>query len=187
VVPFQQVSLDAGVAIVNRLIERFGRTLNHGTRTFHAFPSAEDVADARVDSLRRCGLSRQKAETLRRVARAIHSDELSETRLDHLASEEAIRLLCELPGVGPWTAGLVLLRGLGRLDVFPAGDVGVARGLGTLLRLPPGASLNRVVERFGDLRGYLYFCSLGATLLARGLIHAAPPPGPSRTRNAARR
>jgi DNA-3-methyladenine glycosylase II len=82
---------------------------------------------------------------------------------------------------------LVLLRGLGRLDVFPAGDVGVARGLGTLLRLPPGASLNRVVERFGDLRGYLYFCSLGAALLARGLIHAAPPPGRSRTRNAARR
>jgi 3-methyladenine DNA glycosylase/8-oxoguanine DNA glycosylase len=30
VVPFQQMSLDAGVAIVNRLIERFGRTLKHG-------------------------------------------------------------------------------------------------------------------------------------------------------------
>ena len=32
-----------------------------------------------------------------------------------------------------------------------------------------------IVERFGDLRGYLYFCSLGASLLAKGLVHAAPP------------
>jgi DNA-3-methyladenine glycosylase II len=174
VVPFQQVSLDAGVAVVNRLVERFGPTLDHGDRTFYGFPSAEVVADARIDSLRRCGMSRRKAETLRRVAGAIASGELTEARLVRMSSEEAIRLLCELPGVGPWSAGLVLLRGLGRLDVFPPGDVGVARGLSTLMRLPPGPSLNRVIERFGDRRGYLYFCSLGAALLARGLIHAAP-------------
>ena len=176
VIPFQQVSLDAGVAIVNRLVERFGRTLEHGDRTLYTFPNAEVVADARIDSLRRCGISRRKAETLRRVAGAIASGELTETRLVRMSSEEAIRLLCELPGVGPWSAGLVLLRGLGRLDVFPPGDVGAARGLGTLMGLPPGSSLSRVVERFGDRRGYLYFCSLGAALLSRGLIHAAPPP-----------
>ncbi len=187
VVPFQQVSLDAGVAVVNRLVERFGRTLEHGDRTFHGFPGAEVVADARIDSLRRCGMSRRKAETLRRVAGAIASGELTETRLVHMSSEEAIRLLCELPGVGPWSAELVLLRGLGRLDVFPPGDVGAARGLSTLMRLPPGSSLHRVVERFGDRRGYLYFCSLGAALLTRGLIHAAPPQKRKRRPSAVRR
>jgi 3-methyladenine DNA glycosylase/8-oxoguanine DNA glycosylase len=174
VVPFQQVSLDAGIAIVNRLVERFGRTLEHDDRKFYGFPSAEVVADARIDSLGRCGLSRRKAETLRRVAGAITSGELNETRLLRMSNEEAIRLLCDLPGIGPWSAGLVLLRGLGRLDVFPPGDVGAARGLSTLMGLAPGSLLNRVVERFGDRRGYLYFCSLGAALLTRGLIHAAP-------------
>lgn len=176
VVPFQQVSLDAGVAIVNRLVERFGRIIKHGGRTFHAFPSAEVVAGARVDSIARSGLSHRKAETLRRIARAISTGELTESRLVHLGNEEAIRLLCELPGIGPWTATVVLLRGLGRLDVFPPGDVGVARGLSALLRLRPGASHERAVERFGDVRGYLYFLSLGASLLARGLVHAAPAP-----------
>jgi len=39
----------------------------------------------------------------------------------------------------------------------------------------PGPPLERVVRRFGDHRGYLYFCSLGGALLANGLIHAAPP------------
>ena len=61
----------------------------------------------------------------------------------------------------------MLLRGLGRLDVFPLGDVGAARGLSALMHLGPGASLDRIVERFGDHPGYLYFCVLGARLLAR--------------------
>ena len=68
VVPFQQLSLDAGIAIVGRLVERFGMALEHGDRTFHAFPEADVVAGARIDSIGRCGLSRSKAETLRRVA-----------------------------------------------------------------------------------------------------------------------
>ena len=93
-----------------------------------------------------------------------------------MSSKEAMRFLAELTGIGPWSASLVLLRGLGRLDVFPPGDVGAARGLSTLMRLEPGPSLDRIVERFGDHRGYLYFCSLGGSLLAKGLIHAAPSP-----------
>jgi hypothetical protein len=60
------------------------------------------------------------------------------------------------------------------LNVFPPADVGVARGLSALLHLPSPAALERLVERAGDQRGYLYFCSLGGALLAKGLIHAAP-------------
>ena len=76
---------------------------------------------------------------------------------------------------GHRSAGLVLLRRLGRLDVFPPGDVGATRGLGKLMQLESGPSLDRAVQRFGDSRGYLYFCLLGGALLAKGLIRAAPP------------
>lgn len=176
VVPFQQVSLDAGVAIVSRLVERFGESLEHDGSRFRAFPAAKVVADARPAALRRCGLSLRKAETLRRAARIIESGELTEEKLSRMASAEAIRLLTEVPGIGPWSAGLILLRGLGRLDVFPPGDVGVARGLRELLRLPEGGSAVRTIERFGEYRGYLYFCSLGAALLDEGLIQPAPSP-----------
>lgn len=174
VVPFQQVSLDAGVAIVRRLVERFGASLEHDGRRLHAFPDARVIAQARPDAITACGLSLRKAEALRHVARAIESGGVTEDKLSCLTSAEAIRLLVELPGIGPWSASLVLLRGLGRLDVFPPGDVGVARGLSQVLRLP-GPSLDRVIQRSGDHRGYLYFCSLGGALLAKGLIHAAPP------------
>jgi DNA-3-methyladenine glycosylase II len=176
VVPFQQLSLDAGVAIVGRLVERFGTFLEHDGRRLYAFPTARVVAEARLDAISACGISRRKAETLRHVARAIESGEITEEKLSRMSSKEAIRFLTELQGIGPWTASVILLRGLGRLDVFPPGDVGVVRGLSKLMHLEPGSRLDRVVERFGDHRGYLYFYSLGGGLLAKGLIHAAPPP-----------
>jgi DNA-3-methyladenine glycosylase II len=175
VVPFQQVSLDAGVAIVGRLVERFGESIEHDGHVFHAFPTSRVFADARRSALRACGLSAQKAETLRRIAHAMESGEVTEAKLAAMSSDPALRFLTELKGIGPWSASLVLLRGLGRLDVFPPGDVGAARGLGRLLGVERARSIERVVKRFGDRRGYLYFCSLGGSLLAKGLIHAAPP------------
>jgi 3-methyladenine DNA glycosylase/8-oxoguanine DNA glycosylase len=182
VVPFQQLSLDAGLAIVGRLVERFGKYLEHGARRFDAFPTAQAIAGARLAALRECGLSARKAESLRHLARAIESGELTEEKISGMPTDVALRTLIELPGIGPWSAGLVLLRGLGRMDVFPPGDVGAARRLGSLMGPRSRASLSRVVERFGDQRGYLYFCALGGSLLAKGLIHAAPtvprrPPG----------
>ncbi len=175
VVLFQQLSLDAGVAIVGRLVGRFGKSLEHDGRHFHAFPAAHDIAEARLDALRACGMSSRQAETLRRIANAIESGELTEERLSRMNSTDAIRFLTDLQGIGPWSASLVLLRGLGRLDVFPPGDVGAVRGLSRLMRVAPGPSLDRIIQRFDDHRGYLYFCSLGGALLAKNLIHAAPP------------
>jgi len=174
VVPFQQLSLDAGTAIVARLVTRFGAYLEHEGRRFHAFPTARQVAHARLDSLRACGLSRQKALTLREVARVIESGALRETEVDSLSTPAALAKLSELPGIGPWSAGLILLRGLGRLEVFPSGDVGAARGLRKLMRLDSRAALAPIIERFGRYRGYLYFCGLGGSLLEKGLIHPAP-------------
>jgi 3-methyladenine DNA glycosylase/8-oxoguanine DNA glycosylase len=178
IVPFQQLSLDAGVAIVGRLVERFGEHLEQEDRRFHAFPTAAAIAGARLDTLQRCGLSLRKADSLRYLARAIESGELTEERISRMSTNDALRTLSDLPGIGPWSAGLVLLRGLGRLDVFPPGDVGAQRGLRALVG--SRATIDRLVERFGDHRGYLYFCSLGGSLLAKGLIHAAPPPPRSR-------
>jgi DNA-3-methyladenine glycosylase II len=174
VIPFQQLSLDAGVIIVGRLVERFGASLEYEGRRFHAFPTASSVARASVRVLRACGLSLRKSESLREIARAIDSGELSEGALSNLGTADGLAMLSDLPGIGPWSAGLVLLRGLRRLDVFPAGDVGAERGLRTVLRMAERAPLTRIVARFGDYRGYLYFCALGGSLIAKRLIHPAP-------------
>ncbi|MEP7244056.1 MAG: AlkA N-terminal domain-containing protein [Gammaproteobacteria bacterium] len=174
VLPFQQLSLDAGVAIVGRLVAKFGEHLDYDGQRFYAFPTAHAIAEARLAPLRACGLSARKSQALRDLARAVDSGVVTEERLSGVSTQEALSTLTKLPGIGPWSAGLVLLRGLGRLDVFPPGDVGAMRGLRALMRRGPQAPLDRIIERFGEHCGYLYFCALGGSLLSKGLIHAEP-------------
>jgi 3-methyladenine DNA glycosylase/8-oxoguanine DNA glycosylase len=186
VVPFQQLSLDAGAAIVRRLVERFGERFSHGGQSYAAFPQASVIAGARLAPLLACGLSRAKAESLRSLAKAVEEGEVCEEAIAPLATSEALKELVALPGIGPWSAAVVLLRGFGRLEVFPPGDSGAIRGLTALLRSRSPDSLARMIERFGDYRGYLYLCGLGASLLAKGLIHSAETTtlrnGPTATR-----
>lgn len=173
VIPFQQVSLDAGVAVLSRLIERFGRTLEHEQRSYQAFPSAQRIAEARLPSLRACGLSSKKAESLRAIARSIALGELSAPALEAQNTSEALRTLTALPGIGPWSANLVALRGLGRLDAFPPGDRGATVALHNMLQLRAASDLDAALDKLGDDRGLLYFCVLGSKLLERGLIQPA--------------
>jgi DNA-3-methyladenine glycosylase II len=70
--------------------------------------------------------------------------------------EDALEALRELPGIGGWSAAVVLLRGCGRLDVFPRGDSG-ARAAIRALSQGADADPDTVAERLGNLRGMLYF------------------------------
>ncbi|MGH7108694.1 MAG: DNA-3-methyladenine glycosylase family protein, partial [Acetobacteraceae bacterium] len=173
VIPFQQVSLEAGMSVVAHLVRRFGEAIESNGQTYHVFPRAEAIAEARTASVKRSGMSLRKTQSLRAAAKAIAGGALTAESLTRLSSAQAIGRLTELGGIGPWSAALILLRGLGRLDVFPQADTGAESSLAALLRLRSRASLPKVVERFGDYRGYLYFYGLASRLLAAGLIHPA--------------
>lgn len=157
----QQVSLAAGMARLGRLAERFGPRTPDGAR--FGPPRAELVARAPLSALRDTGLSGRRAAELRELARL--PLERFERELSALSDAEARARLLELPGVGPWTADYVLVRGLGRIDVFPSGDVGAARTLGRVLgcAITPAAA-GRFAARFAPMRGMLYFCMLGYVL-----------------------
>jgi len=168
IVPYQQVSLDSGTAVVGRFVARFGRRVGD----LYAFPEPGEVAAAPAGAFAGIGLSRTKVATLQHVARLVQGGELGEEELERLPSPAAMKRLDALPGIGPWSAALVLLRGLRRLDVFPAGDVGVQRGLRALLG-EEGLDVGELAARMGERRGELYYCALGGQLLARGLIQPA--------------
>lgn len=151
-VPFQQVSLEAGQSFVNRLVVRFG-TARGG---LWLFPTPEAIANASLAELRATGLSRAKAATLLHAASLIVSGALSEAEIEQLPSDEALRLLDRLPGIGPWTASVILLRGFGRLDIFPPGDVGARRALSHLLETTSpidDANEADLLEHLGPYRG----------------------------------
>jgi DNA-3-methyladenine glycosylase II len=173
VLPFQQLSLDAGTAIIGRLVERAGASLTLHGQYWFAFPSPETIADAPMSLLRETGLSRTKAMALQTLARLTLAGELGIARFQALPTDAALAELRTLPGIGPWSAGLILLRGMRRMDVFPSGDVGAARNLTGLLGLSAPltpAEASAFAAQFGDRRGYLYFLSLGSQLLARDVL-----------------
>ncbi|MCC6174201.1 MAG: DNA-3-methyladenine glycosylase 2 [Chloroflexi bacterium] len=182
VIPFQQLSLDAGTAIVGRMIERFGQSLTVAGQRWFSFPTPESIASAPPDELHATGLSRAKTSSLQKLARLSADGGLDGESVQALPTSEALATLCALPGIGPWSAGLILLRGLRRLDVFPGGDVGAARNLTALIEpavpfTPDSASA--FAASFGDRRGYLYFLALGEQLRTHGLLEASttPPTG----------
>ena len=131
------------------------------------------IAEASVEALRKVGVSRPKAAALRSLAERALAGELETEHFQSLPTDAALKQLIALPGVGPWTAAVILLRGMRRMDVFPTGDVGAARSLPAMLgladRWTPADACDYAV-RFGDRRGYLYFLGLGSHLLARGLL-----------------
>ena len=168
---FQQVSLRAASAIMRRLVLALGQAVEVAelpTPCF-VFPSAASIQGANDGLLRTAGLSAGKLSTLRRVAEALASGILDENILETLPSPDAAALLRKIKGIGPWTAAVILLRGLGRLDVFPANDTSVASNIALVAGSTP-FDAQAVLNALGSQRGILYFFLLLARLEARGEI-----------------
>lgn len=174
VVPFQQVSLDAGATLFERLVRRYGERHDYEEQSCFAPPTPEALVDAEPDALRELGLSRTKSRALVEGAKQMLAGAIDENSLGKAALPDAVRTLETLHGIGPWSAHLILLRGFGRLDSFPPGDAGVARSLSTLTaQTVTAADSVALGARLQGQAGWLYYLSLAAGLVERGLIGEA--------------
>jgi DNA-3-methyladenine glycosylase II len=166
-IAFQQVSLHAASAIVRRLITTLGQPVESEDTLSYVFPSAEQVLGAGDELLRSAGLSAGKLATLRRAGEALASGAMSEAMLEERSSADAAALLRQIKGIGPWTATVILLRGLGRLDVFPMNDTSVARNLALVAGSTP-LDVGKILDALSPQQGMLYYHLLLARLEARG-------------------
>ena len=146
----QQVNLVFAYDVRRELALAFGRRARFGRATYVAFPSPDRLARETPRRLRRFRLSRAKAGTLVRVARGFASGRLSEAELERLEDEPAIERLTAIKGIGRWTAEIALLRGLGRADVFPGGDLGVVKYLAMELLGHRARVTEEKMRRFAD-------------------------------------
>jgi DNA-3-methyladenine glycosylase II len=178
---FQQISLHAASSIMGRLTVGFSEPVEHSGVRLYPFPSPEQILSAPGSVLRGAGLSAGKLATLRRVAEAIGAGAINEGQLEGLPSPDAAALLRSIKGIGPWTAVVILLRGLGRLDVFPANDTSVARNL-TLVGGPAAHDVERLLDTLGSERGMLYYHLLLARLEAGASVACFPASAHQSTR-----
>ncbi len=173
---FQQVSLAAASAITRRLIVALERPLEADGAVLYPFPSVEEFVAAGDSQLRTLGLSRGKIGTLRRSAEAVLSGTLDEASLEGQPSPEAASSLQRIKGIGPWTAAVILLRGLGRLDVFPLNDTSVARNV-RFVAGERSVDVPATLEALRPCQGMLYYHLLLGRLEARGEIPGSSLPG----------
>ena len=81
-----------------------------------------------MEELRGLKLSKSKAEYVQGVAsETLNSTELTLCGLDGLEDEAVVHRVVQLRGVGRWTAQWLLIRGLGRPDALPLGDLALRR------------------------------------------------------------
>jgi DNA-3-methyladenine glycosylase II len=171
----QQLSLHVGLTLLNRLTVRAGLAVELPAETLHAFPGPGDISRLRMQTLRRLGFSANKGTALKSVSSLIVSDRLDPEALADCGNDEAVQRLLALRGIGRWTAEYVLLRGLGRIDIFPADDVGARNNLARWLNIEKPldyAGVKQVVEKWRPWSGLIYFHLLLDRLTAAGALNA---------------
>jgi DNA-3-methyladenine glycosylase II len=165
----QQISLNVAHVLQRRVIKAFGDVLVVDGNTYYAFPTPQRMALASLDSLRRCGLSRRKAEYITGIATRIAAQAEDLERLRQYGETQMIlNSLCSLRGVGVWTAELTAIRGLNRLDVFPADDLGLRRWVAHYYcsgRTITSAQARGIAEQWGKWKGLAGYYLVVAGLL----------------------
>lgn len=127
-------------------------------------------------ALQELKLSWQKTRALTELSRGVINDTFDSEHLTKLNDDMAITHLTGLWGVGRWTAEYALLRGLGRLHIFPCDDVGARNNLAKWLgRREPFdyAGAKRALSKWNPFAGLIYF-----HLLVLGLETSKPAPRP---------
>ena len=140
----QQLSVRAAQAIEARLQARLDTGLFQPEH-FHR---------VHAHTLRSCGLSGAKIRYIREIVRRLRAGELDLEQLETLDDERASALLMDLPGVGRWTADMLLMFSLGRMDVLPIGDLALRKSIRLHYRLSADAGHEVYLELAEAWRPY---------------------------------
>ncbi|HEU4613679.1 MAG TPA: AlkA N-terminal domain-containing protein [Kofleriaceae bacterium] len=170
----QQLSLTVGIILLGRLAERCGLRSKRGNL---AFPRPRDVATLAPGQVHALGFTRAKSHALVELARAAETG-LDLEALAALPDADVLAQLVALRGVGRWTAEYVLLRGLGRLTMFPGDDVGARTNLARWMKLREPLdydSVRRLARRWQPYAGFLYFHLLLQSLDEAGRLTPGAP------------
>jgi DNA-3-methyladenine glycosylase II len=176
--PFEVRKTDPGFAGMARVI--CGQQLSVASANaiwsrFVLLPGALDpVGYLRLTetAVRGIGFSLGKFRTVGALAEAIVARRLDLAALETLPADEAIAALCEIRGIGPWTADIYLMFCAGHPDIFPAGDLALQKAVRHAFGLdarPVGKALDDIAAVWAPHRAtaallfWRYYAALGLT------------------------
>lgn len=137
----QQLSVKAAATILKRFKALFTSD----------FPNPAEILDEEIETFRSVGLSRQKASYIKDLAEKVLDGTVKFDHLDSLTNQEIIDELIQVKGVGVWTVHMFLIFCMGRLDVFPTGDLGIRNGIHKLYNFsdkPTPEDMERIAKKY---------------------------------------
>ena len=144
----QQLATAAADTISKRFIDQVGKI------------TPKRILNSDIEEIRNVGLSAAKTKTILGLAEAAKNLDLE--KIDSKPDLEIYELLTKLWGIGPWTVDMFMMFQLGKLNVWPVGDLGVRRGWEKINRLKeeitPDQLLNKG-EKFQPYRSVVaWYC-----------------------------
>lgn len=119
----QQISTKAAITVGARLLDLVGEI------------NPENIANADLEMIQKCGMSNRKALYIKGVGEAAVSKTVDFNKLHFLSDEEVTKSLTSLYGVGVWTAEMIMIFSLQRPDIVSFKDLGIRRGIMNLYGL----------------------------------------------------
>ena len=166
----QQITVAAARTLGQRLVERFGEPITTPWPALHRlFPAPAVLAQAEGDALGQLGIVRQRQAAIVALARAVTSGQIALHPGADVATTTTA--LCQLPGIGDWTAQYIALRALRWPDAFPAGDVALHKALGVQGHKNPARAATEAAIAWRPWRGYAVLRAWAGT----GPVDAAAP------------
>lgn len=147
----QQISVAAATTLAGRIAQKHGTPLiadylPKDSGLTHVFPTPQVLAHADLSGL---GIVQARINAIQALATTLVSEPQLLDSFRNLA--EAVKRLCELRGIGEWTAQYIAMRALHEPDAFPTADLGLMRAIS---RETTAVELNRLSENWRPWRAY---------------------------------
>ncbi|QDA31436.1 DNA-3-methyladenine glycosylase 2 family protein [Thermococcus indicus] len=150
----QQVSFEFAQRTIANLVELAGRQVGD----LHAFPAPGRIASLSEEELKRAKLG-YRAAYIKSLTELYLAGKL-DLELWEWSIDEAVKYLTKFRGIGKWSAELFLAYGL-RKNVYPAGDLGLRRGIakifGKRVKEVQERDVREIIEPYGKWKGLLAF------------------------------
>lgn len=161
----QQISLSAALKLRMRLIEQFGNKLFYEGKDYYEFPSADQIANVDIETIRSLGFTQQKANTIKTISELVFNKEIDVEAFSELPIHEVIGQLTKVKGIGNWTAKYTLAKGLGNTQVYSMQDLALRREMEKHYGMNSFRSIRdaeKILDKYGEYSGYIAFCFIAS-------------------------
>jgi len=132
------------------------------------FPTPEQILATPNETLRAVGMSNSKVSFVKDLVARTQDGTVKFNRLSRMSNEEVIEMLTQVKGIGVWTVHMFLIFSLGRLDVWPVGDLGIRKAVQIACQLDEMPDAGQM-EQIAQDRQWRPYCSVVSWFLWRSL------------------